>query len=644
MNFSATPTATITSTNVPIATTSTITTAAAPTSKPVTRTYRDFERLLTKWQTDFDTKHRLSYENLSQSVRQRDVDLSTYRETLQVVQRDINHMQLQQNHLQDELKLLDTHEKELETNIIRLENDILQLPPLQNDIYSIQQQNMYLNQLLPSTFNERMKNFQLMEQLDSLVKCSTKDLQEIVDKLNEQDDDNDNDTQLPTNQNVDTTVLNEQNIKQLTKTLDSCFKMLTFVDTNVTEIENKVTQTTQRNIVYIGIVKNKMRLSRVVFKLSKQFEQYARFQPTPVTLKSLIDFAVDGDIKDSYKFLRVELLVRWSHMRKEMNYIPTRLLETPSFQLINKSYDQSFSEVLAFNNIEPNPTALRNFTETLVGIRRRHADIIPIFARAYMEMDKAGPIDLIEKNHLQYFYDRIFMNRIGIRTLIYQHTLLFGNEFPQHPQQAGIIDPYCDVVRIVQDAYATAKHLFERASYRIPALEITSHNACDNENSHVTIVYIPAHLYHIVFELLKNSLRATVERYGLDAKEYPPVRVHIVKGHEDVTIAIADRGGGVPRSKLSQLFHYMYSTAPKPQTDSNNVAKGTPIAGFGYGLPIARLYAKYFQGNLSLASVEGMGTWAYVSIKAEPANASEHLPISSKMRYSYTTKKGSDWT
>ncbi|CAF3064705.1 unnamed protein product [Rotaria socialis] len=246
MNFSATPTATITSTNVPIATTSTITTAAAPTSKPVTRTYRDFERLLTKWQTDFDTKHRLSYENLSQSVRQRDVDLSTYRETLQVVQRDINHMQLQQNHLQDELKLLDTHEKELETNIIRLENDILQLPPLQNDIYSIQQQNMYLNQLLPSTFNERMKNFQLMEQLDSLVKCSTKDLQEIVDKLNEQDDDNDNDTQLPTNQNVDTTVLNEQNIKQLTKTLDSCFKMLTFVDTNVTEIENKVTQTTQR--------------------------------------------------------------------------------------------------------------------------------------------------------------------------------------------------------------------------------------------------------------------------------------------------------------------------------------------------------------------------------------------------------------
>ncbi|CAF0909677.1 unnamed protein product [Rotaria sordida] len=194
------------------------------------------------------------------------------------------------------------------------------------------------------------------------------------------------------------------------------------------------------------------------------------------------------------------------------------------------------------------------------------------------------------------------------------------------------------------DAYATAKRLFERASYRVPDVEITSYNARQNEDSQVTIVYIPAHIYHITFELLKNSLRATIERHGLDAKTYPSVRVHIVKGHEDLTIEIADRGGGVSRSKLSHLFHYMYSTAPKPQIESTGDAKGTPIAGLGYGLPIARLYAKYFQGNIALASVEGLGTWAYISIKAEPENASELLPISSKLRYSYTTRKGSDWT
>jgi hypothetical protein len=84
-----------------------------------------------------------------------------------------------------------------------------------------------------------------------------------------------------------------------------------------------------------------------------------------------------------------------------------------------------------------------------------------------MEMEKSGPVSLIEKNRLQYFYDRFLMNRIGVRTLIYQHSkwrfafqfflcidiylaLLFGNELPQHPQQAGIISPYVDVASIVK--------------------------------------------------------------------------------------------------------------------------------------------------------------------------------------------------
>jgi pyruvate dehydrogenase kinase 2/3/4 len=49
------------------------------------------------------------------------------------------------------------------------------------------------------------------------------------------------------------------------------------------------------------------------------------------------------------------------------------------------------------------------------------------------------------------------------------------------------------------------------------------------------------------------------------------------------------------------------------------------LAGFGVGLPLSKLYAEYFGGNLHLSSMEGFGTDAYLHLNRLGANC-ENLP------------------
>lgn len=106
-----------------------------------------------------------------------------------------------------------------------------------------------------------------------------------------------------------------------------------------------------------------------------------------------------------------------------------------------------------------------------------------------------------------------------------------------------------------------------------------------------------------------------------------PIRVVIVKGKEDVTIKIADRGGGIPRSKMKNVWRFAHSTAGEDEFTSEfgvDATTGTKLRGFG--LPLARIYARYLGGELTLKSMEGYGLDAYLHLP-RLGEACENLPL-----------------
>ncbi|ESK96448.1 pyruvate dehydrogenase kinase [Moniliophthora roreri MCA 2997] len=258
------------------------------------------------------------------------------------------------------------------------------------------------------------------------------------------------------------------------------------------------------------------------------------------------------------------------------------------------------------------------FTKMLEAIKTRHDPTVTTVAQGVLEWKRSQRARHIGLD-IQQWLDRFYLSRIGIRFLIGQHVAL--NTQQPHEDYVGIICTNANVHDIVQEAIENARFVCEEhyALISSPPVQLI----CPKQ---LTFPYVPGHLSHIVFELLKNSLRAVVERHGLqkdgsinEDNGFPPIKVIVVEGKEDITIKISDEGGGIPRSAMGLIWTYMYTTMnlnPESNLEENYQQSDfkAPMAGFGYGLPLSRLYARYFGGDLRLISMDGFGTDVYIHL------------------------------
>jgi pyruvate dehydrogenase kinase 2/3/4 len=242
---------------------------------------------------------------------------------------------------------------------------------------------------------------------------------------------------------------------------------------------------------------------------------------------------------------------------------------------------------------------------------------------------------------------RFFTARVGLRFLV-EHFILSSprascqsirpiiSMFPDEDYK-GCIDNKCDVLHEITRVAKLVEQQTIDYYGTSPKIHIVD---CFSGSRHAEsdFTHIPHHLHYMFAELLQNSCRATVSLWHQQqqqsqqpggsltsttkdtTKPLPPIRVIVSKGSEDVTVKIADTAGGIPRSQMDTIFRFAESSA---KTDNKFATEVTPR---GFGLPLARIYARYFGGELTLKSTEGYGLDAYLHMP-RLGSATENLPL-----------------
>ena len=178
--------------------------------------------------------------------------------------------------------------------------------------------------------------------------------------------------------------------------------------------------------------------------------------------------------------------------------------------------------------------------------------------------------------------DNFYKSRIGIRFLINQHILT--------QKGSSMIELDCSPFEIIQDCIENVTNLFRLEDDDFPEIKFKG----DKDYS---FTYIPSHLHYIIFEILKNSVKANLGKTG-----FITIALHV--GENDIIISIEDRGNSFPKSNLDKVYGYLYTTS-----DEIDFNKRRPvISGYGHGVGLSRIYARYFGGDLILVPFEGKKT------------------------------------
>ncbi|GFR41707.1 hypothetical protein Agub_g2457 [Astrephomene gubernaculifera] len=445
-------------------------------------------------------------------------------------------------------------------------------------------------------------------------------------------------------------------------------------------------------------------------------EKYAAMDVEVLSLRDMLSFGRNAwdhpdRIIQSGRYVQRELPKRLARRLLDLQLLPYIVVTNPHIKRVYNQYYVSFETM---RRIPPIRTLEDN--QEWCHILRQHLDEhAPMLDSLAAGLRECKSKELVGPClQLDAFFDTMLRSRISRRVLAEQH-LHIGN---RRPAYIGIVCTDLDVNDSIEFAVQKTKQVCMETYGTAPDVIVSG-------DPKVTIPYIPAHLDYMLYELLKNAMRAVVESSRAAQQQQqlydatngtsssspspspspssltklPPIHVRVCDGSGGtLTIRISDQGGGIPPEIMDKVFSYGFttigqtdpegpesssssststssssststststSTATSASADSSRdgvegLGHGTRargngggagaaaaagrqssgagnglqglmsggaaggaagggsryrMAGLGFGLPLSRVYARYFGGDLRLQTIPGYGVDAYLTLR-----------------------------
>ncbi|KAJ2726134.1 hypothetical protein GGI07_000773 [Coemansia sp. Benny D115] len=366
--------------------------------------------------------------------------------------------------------------------------------------------------------------------------------------------------------------------------------------------------------------------------------KYASQKINPVSIGQLLKYRrlplSRENILDSVAYSQAELPVRLAKRVISFHNLPFIIGTNPHISRVYTQYYEAFDRLHAFAPIKDLESEWE-FTRALEKQTQILADVIPAIAQGFLECKQ-----YMMREQRTAFINDLIRSRIGLRVIGEQHVALsyqFRNEqtLDKDEPWVGAIHTKLLPVKMLEQCAQMVQNMCEIHYGTAPSYVFDG-------DVDETISYIPSHFEYITCELLKNAFRATVDfTAAIDRSAHPPIRITISKGDGYVGVRIRDQGGGISKENQRNIFEYSWSSmqttddfssgTPSSSSSSHNSTMaamsmqtnialqqgvGGPIAGLGFGLPMARLYARYFGGSLDIVSMEGFGCDVFLKLRS----------------------------